>query len=92
MYGAGIGYLKALLGGGAIEIVEINSERNPLFPGIRPEPIGVNLAKLSTTVKQQEANVGLATDGDADRVGIIDEKGVFLTTLQVLALLCLYLL
>jgi len=43
-------------------------------------------------VKEQKANVGLATDGDADRIGIIDEKGVFLTQLQVFALLCLYLL
>ncbi len=92
MYGAGAGYLKALLSGGAVELVEINSERNPLFPGIRPEPIAANLAKLSATVKEQRADVGIATDGDADRLGIVDEKGEFLTTLQVFALLCLYLL
>ena len=92
MYGAGAGYLKTLLDGGAIQVVEINDERNPLFPGIQPEPIAANLAKLSATIKQQGANVGLALDGDADRLGIIDEKGVFLTTLQVFALLCLYLL
>ena len=92
MYGAGIGYFKALLSDGAIELTEINSERNPLFPGIRPEPIEANLAKLSATVKQQRANVGLALDGDADRIGIIDENGLFLTPLQVFALLCLYLL
>ncbi|MFC1970349.1 phosphoglucomutase/phosphomannomutase family protein [Chloroflexota bacterium] len=92
MYGAGAGYLDRLIGGGATELVEINSERNPLFPGIRPEPIGVNLAGLSATVKEKGANVGLATDGDADRMGIVDEKGTFLTQLQVFALLCLYLL
>ncbi len=92
MYGAGAGYLRMFLDGGAIEVVEINSERNPLFPGIRPEPIAANLAKLSATVKQRGANVGLATDGDADRMGIVDEKGTFLTQLQVFALLCLYLL
>jgi len=92
MYGAGTGYFKTLLGGGAIKVVEINSERNPLFPGIQPEPIEANLAKLSATVKKQRADVGLATDGDADRIGIIDEKGAFLTPLQVFALLCLYLL
>ena len=92
MYGAGIGYFKTLLGDGAIELIEINNERNPLFPGIRPEPIEVNLAKLSATVKRRKANVGLATDGDADRIGVIDENGVFLTPLQVFALLCLYLL
>jgi alpha-D-glucose phosphate-specific phosphoglucomutase len=92
MYGAGAGYFNQLLGGGAIQLVEINGERNPLFPGIQPEPIAANLAKLSATVKEQKANVGLATDGDADRIGIIDEKGEFLTQLQVFALLCLYLL
>jgi len=92
MYGAGAGYFKTLLGDGATEIIEINNERNPLFPGIQPEPIAANLAKLSAAVKKQGANVGLATDGDADRIGIIDEKGMFLTPLQVFALLCLYLL
>ena len=93
MYGAGAGYLKTMLDGGATELIEIHGERNPLFPGIeRPEPIAVNLAQLSASVKEQGANVGLATDGDADRMGIVDEKGVFLTQLQVFALLCLYLL
>jgi alpha-D-glucose phosphate-specific phosphoglucomutase len=92
MYGAGAGYFKMLLGGGTLKLVEINGERNPLFPGIQPEPIAANLAKLSATVKRQKADVGLANDGDADRIGIVDEKGVFLTQLQVFALLCLYLL
>ena len=93
MYGAGAGYLKTMLSGGATELIEINGERNPLFPGmVQPEPIAINLVKLSATVKDQGANVGLATDGDADRMGIIDEKGTFLTQLQVFALLCLYLL
>jgi len=92
MYGAGIGYFKRLLSGGAIQLTEINGERNPLFPGINPEPIAANLDKLSATVKEQGADVGLATDGDADRIGVIDEKGQFLTQLQVFALLCLYLL
>jgi phosphomannomutase len=92
MYGASAGYLKALLAGGAIDVTEINSEHNPAFPGINPEPIEVNLEKLSATVREQGADVGLALDGDADRIGIIDENGAFLTQLQVFALLCLYLL
>ncbi|MEE8420078.1 MAG: phosphoglucomutase/phosphomannomutase family protein [Dehalococcoidales bacterium] len=92
MYGAGAGYLRTILEGGTIEVIEINGDRNPLFPGIRPEPIAANLAKLSEAVKQHGGNVGLATDGDADRMGVIDEKGDFVTQLQVFALLSLYLL
>ena len=92
MYGAGIGYFKSLLEGGRIDITEINGERNPLFPGIQPEPIAKNLAKLSTLVREQKADVGLANDGDADRIGIVDENGEFLTQHQVFALLVLYFL
>ena len=92
MYGVGAGYFKMLLSGGTTQITEINSERNPAFPGINPEPIAVNLQKLLSLVPEQKAGIGIATDGDADRIGIIDEKGFFLTQLQVFALLCLYLL
>jgi phosphomannomutase len=92
MFGSGAGYLKKILGGGTTQISEIHSERNPLFPGLQPEPILPNLDGLAATVKKQPANVGLATDGDADRMGIVDEKGNFITQLQVFALLCLYLL
>ncbi len=93
MYGTGAGYFQKLLDSGTIKVTEMNSERNPLFPGIQqPEPIAHNLTRLSAEVRQQKADVGLATDGDADRIGIIDEKGEFITQLQVFALLCLYLL
>jgi len=94
MYGAGIGYFKMLLADNpGIEIIELNNQRNPSFPGIQqPEPIAINLEKLSAKVKEEKADIGLATDGDADRIGIIDENGVFLTQLQVHALLALYLL
>jgi alpha-D-glucose phosphate-specific phosphoglucomutase len=91
MYGAGAGYFKMLLGDG--HITEINDQPNPTFPGMKqPEPIAVNLAQLKAMVKEKKASVGLATDGDSDRIGIIDEKGNFLTQLQVFALLALYLL
>jgi phosphomannomutase len=92
MYGAGCGLFRQLLGGGINKLTEINGERNPAFPGINPEPIAPNLKKLSAMVVRRKANIGLATDGDADRIGIIDEKGRFLTQLQVFALLALYLL
>jgi len=92
MFGAGAGYLHRLLEGGSVRLFEINGERNPCFPGIHPEPIARNLARLSALVKDGGFDVGVAHDGDADRVGIVDENGVFLNQLQVFALLALYLL
>ncbi|UCH51484.1 MAG: phosphoglucomutase/phosphomannomutase family protein, partial [Chloroflexota bacterium] len=92
MYGAGIGYFKEILQGGKMEVIEINGERNPSFPGIQPEPIAKNLTKLSNSIKEQKADVGIANDGDADRIGIIDEKGNFLNQHQVFSLLALYFL
>jgi len=92
MYGAGSGYLADLLQDGRIRVDEIHGERNPLFPGIRPEPIGPNLAALFERVRETKAAVGVATDGDADRVGLVDEHGEFLNQHQVFALLCHYLL
>lgn len=93
MFGAGAGYLPALLDGGATRVIPINAERNPAFPGIRaPEPIDGNLAKLKKVVKESGADVGIAFDGDADRVGLVDEKGRFINQLQVFGLLTYYLL
>jgi phosphomannomutase len=92
MYGAGMGWFPRMLGGGALEIVEVNGERNPSFGGINPEPIAKNLQKLFTTVRSVGASVGLATDGDADRLGVCDEHGNFIDQLRVYSLLALYLL
>jgi alpha-D-glucose phosphate-specific phosphoglucomutase len=92
MYGAGIGYFKTMLQGGNVVLEEINGERNPLFPGIQPEPIAKNLTRLSNLMNERKADVGLATDGDADRIGIMDEQGSFLNPHQVFALLSLYFL
>ncbi|MFO8010841.1 MAG: phosphoglucomutase/phosphomannomutase family protein [Dehalococcoidia bacterium] len=93
MYGAGSGYFKKLAGEGSTVWREIHGERNPIFPGIKqPEPIAANLTELATTVKESGADVGLATDGDADRLGIVDENGLALTPLQIFGLLALYLL
>ena len=92
MYGAGSGYFSRLLSGGTTEVAEIHGERNPAFPGLQPEPIAPNLGELIAKIKDEGADVGLATDGDADRIGIVDENGRFLTTLEVFALLALYLL
>lgn len=93
MHGAGCGYFKMLLGEGSSCISEIKSSPNPAFPGMKqPEPIGINLADLSEHVKTIGASVGLSTDGDADRLGIMDENGNYVTQLQVYALLALYFL
>ncbi len=93
MYGAGAGYLPSLLNDGNIGVHEIHGERNPVFPGMgQPEPVAHNLLDLSSAVIEQNADAGLALDADADRFGLVDEKGNFITPLQVFALLTLYLL
>ena len=92
MYGAGAGYGAALLPRLAT-LTELHGHVNPAFPGLeRPEPIGSNLAELSRVVPERGADIGIAFDGDADRVGIVDEKGTFITPLQTYGLLALYLL
>lgn len=92
MFGAGAGYIKRILEGQRTEVREINGERNPAFPGIQPEPIARHLSKLCALVKESGAMVGIALDGDADRVGAVDDHGTPLTPLQIFALLALYLL
>jgi len=93
MHGAGAGYLPTLLQGAKGSITEIRGEVNPALPGMhQPEPIAENLTLLSKLVVKSKADVGIAYDGDADRLGIIDETGQYLNTLQVFALLALYLL
>ncbi|MBM2810787.1 MAG: Phosphoglucomutase [Chloroflexi bacterium] len=93
MHGAGIGYFRRILEGGTTRVIEIRDDLNPLFPGMHnPEPIGRNLDALVDRIKVEHADVGLATDGDADRIGIVDERGVFVNQLQTYGLLLLYLL
>ena len=93
MYGAGSGYIRRLIGEGKSRVSEIHRAHNPLFPGLgQPEPIARNLAKLRAHVRKTGSDVGLATDGDADRVGVADENGNILTPLQIYGLLAYYLL
>jgi phosphomannomutase len=93
MHGAGAGYLRRLLTGGRTRVRELRSGRNPLFPGMHnPEPIPRNLAPLRQAIRRHGAQVGLATDGDADRLGVVDGAGRFVNQLQTFALLVYYLL
>lgn len=93
MWGVGQGWFPQLLAGGRTVVHEIHGERNPLFPRMkRPEPIEENLHDLLQAVRDWRGDAGLATDGDADRVGFVSEKGTFINQLQVYALLAFYLL
>jgi phosphomannomutase len=93
MWGNGMGWFPHLLAGGNTQVVEIHNTRNPIFPEMkRPEPIQPNVdAGLKATVAHQ-ADVLIITDGDADRLGVGDENGVFIDQLRVYALLAYYLL
>lgn len=91
MYGAGAGYLRELISGGTNDVAEIRGEQNPAFPGMHnPEPILRNLAATANAVKAHGAAVALCTDGDADRIGVMDGDGRFVTQLQTYALLAYY--
>jgi phosphomannomutase len=91
MYGSGYGYIKELLDGGRTSVVELHNERNPLFGGVNPEPIPPNINAAIAVMRSGGKDLCICTDGDADRVGIIDETGRFINQLQVFALLMLYL-
>jgi phosphomannomutase len=91
MYGSGYGYITELLDGGRTLVVELHNERNPLFGGVNPEPIPPNINAAIAVMRSGGQDLCICTDGDADRVGIIDETGRFINQLQVFALLMLYL-
>jgi len=93
MWGNGIGWFPRLLAGGKTRVTEIHNQRNPLFPEMtRPEPIPPNVDVGLRQTVERGADVCLILDGDADRMGIGDEHGVFINQLQVYALLAYYLL
>lgn len=93
MWGNGAGWFSRLIGGGKTEIVEIHSDRNPIFPEMsRPEPIPPNIDAGLRRGKEIGADVIVITDGDADRCGFADEHGNFFDQLRVYGLLALYLL
>ena len=93
MWGNGAGWFKHLLEGGKTRVIEIHNTRNPSFPEMkRPEPIPPNIDVGLLATLDNQADVLLILDGDADRVGLGDEKGTFINQLQAFGLLAYYLL
>jgi phosphomannomutase len=90
MHGSGGFLLEQLLRDTLCNVETIRGNPDPLFGGIHPEPMMPQLEVLGARVRATGSHVGLATDGDADRLGIVDETGRYINTLQTLALLLLH--
>jgi alpha-D-glucose phosphate-specific phosphoglucomutase len=86
MYGTGHGYLDTLLLEAGAKITVFHNELNPLFGGHHPEPNAENMREVSRFVRRGKAQMGLGLDGDADRFGIVDKSGTWLTPNQILTL------
>jgi phosphoglucomutase len=87
MYGTGRGYLDTLLEEeGGVKVTTFHNELNPLFGGHHPEPNAEGMHEVSAFVRSGKAQIGLGLDGDADRFGIVDKDGTWLTPNQILAL------
>ena len=92
MYGSGRGVLGKIFSEHGIEHIAIRQDLNPLFPGINPEPIEPHVAKLQETVIAEKCHAGLATDGDADRIGAVAEDGSFVDSHKIFSILLQWLL
>lgn len=92
MYGAGRGVIGEMLARGRSRVHNIRHEMNPGFGGIHPEPIAKHLGMLMSTMQAGHYDVGLATDGDADRIGAVDSRGNFVDPHRIFALVLRYLL
>ncbi len=91
MYGSGHGVIKGFLQGTGCEVAEVRNEMNPGFGGVHPEPIAKNLGALASAISSGMGNFGLCTDGDADRIGAMDERGNFVDPHRIFALSLKYL-
>lgn len=91
MHGTGGRWIESFLSGGKLQVETIRAHRDPLFGGVFPEPMPQHLGALSQAIRERGALIGLATDGDADRVGAMDENGEYINTHQILAILLLHL-
>lgn len=86
MFGSGRGTFKSILARTRCTVEEIRGYMNPGFQGIHPEPIAQHLYQLVATIKNLHASIGLATDGDADRIGAVDANGHFVDPHTIMAL------
>ena len=91
LYGTSRGYLDTFLRNAGAKMAVLHYWRDPYFGGLRPDPTRETTAELQETVKQEKAHIGLATDGDADRFGVVDRDGSFIDANIILALLVDYL-
>ncbi len=92
MFGAQQTLMARAVEGTKVNLVEIHSYRDPLFGGVHPEPVVPrNIKSLREKVRAYRADIGIANDGDGDRVGIVDEKGNFVNSQVVFSLLLLHL-
>ena len=92
MYGAGRNVLSGIFVQRRIAHVQIRNEVNPLFPGINPEPIEPHIRMLQETVVREKCHAGLATDGDADRIGAVAEDGSFVDSHKIYSIILEWLL
>jgi phosphoglucomutase len=92
VHGCGAGWLDRILADHGVAISRIRDERDVLFEGTGPDPSEENLAPLKKAVAEKKALAGLATDGDADRFGIVDRDGSFVSPNHILGLVFDYLL
>jgi phosphomannomutase len=92
MYGSGRGILAGIFRDRGVQHVAIRQEVNPLFPDINPEPIQPHIALLQQTVTREKCDAGLATDGDADRIGAVAEDGSFVDSHKIFCVLLRWLL
>ncbi len=92
MYGSGRGILAGIFRDHGVQYIAIRQELNPLFPGINPEPIQPHIAMLQETVVHEKCDAGLATDGDADRIGAVAEDGSFVDSHKIFCVLLRWLL
>jgi phosphomannomutase len=91
MHGSGGRWVESFLQGRDLQTETIRADRDPLFGGVNPEPIDRNLAALKNRVRETSARLGLATDGDADRLGAVNELGETMTMHEVVPLILLHL-